>query len=113
MHGETLDWVPSALSIEGLSPHARGNRSFPSRSSHLRGTIPACTGKPSRSASTTSNARDYPRMHGETSGCDPEELREQGLSPHARGNQRLAQHFPDVGGTIPACTGKPPIPRWL
>ena len=107
MHGETRCFGRALRKVQGLSPHARGNRSFSPQHSGTSGTIPACTGKPRRSARSLPAARDYPRMHGETRRARQRHVGAPGLSPHARGNPGMPVTSAYCSGTIPACTGKP------
>ena len=54
----------------GRSPRVRGRLLPPSRSSALRGTIPACAGKTSANSARERNAWDDPRVCGEDSETD-------------------------------------------
>ena len=71
------------------------------------GSIPACTGKPDTSLRLAAVPGVYPRMYGETAGRrrPPDDFA--GLSPHVRGNPRIAPRRPWQSRSIPACTGKP------
>ena len=72
------------------------------------GSIPACTGKPLPYLLPPEEGEVYPRMYGETiASCDADRWR-RGLSPHVRGNQRIALPYCIMYRSIPACTGKPP-----
>ena len=111
VHGETDPNAVFTGSIHGLSPRARGNPGRVRREAVAERTIPACTGKPPAKCPCSTDPRDYPRVHGETS---PTILRNPcatGLSPRARGNRKEGRPRQAMSGTIPACTGKPP-PRW-
>ncbi len=71
------------------------------------GPIPACAGEPLCARSIHSGAWAYPRMRG---GTGPKDFRNgcsTGLSPHARGNQRLQLAGSAQAGPIPACAGEP------
>ena len=76
----------SSQPATGLSPHVRGNPQAHLAVVHGAGSIPACTGKPSTSASYRSGDGVYPRMYGETPDATIERLHPDGLSPHVRGN---------------------------
>ena len=66
VHGETVSDTLDTLFGWGLSPRARGNLRHPARVAVQPGTIPACTGKPTRPADRIVFQKDYPRVHGET-----------------------------------------------
>ena len=51
--------------------------------------------------------RVYPRVYGETPVGAHAAIRRPGLSPRVRGNQVEPQRAVQIGGSIPACTGKP------
>ena len=111
MYGETPASANRRCAGSGLSPHVRGNRPRGDRGAGAAGSIPACTGKPTISRQSRRKRRVYPRMYGETvAGLPPLRLAV-GLSPHVRGNQEQASFLDDVGGSIPACTGKPGVGR--
>ena len=107
MYGETKLPARHGGGGRGLSPHVRGNRTgTPLRGTH-RGSIPACTGKPTACRVCRMACGVYPRMYGETIAVPASTLFGMGLSPHVRGNPP-----PDTAGvlrdgSIPACTGKP------
>ena len=108
--GETCRWSKNGRSIQGLSPHARGNlRSRPPRCTD-RGSIPARAGKPHYIFPCSNPERVYPRTRGETSKRDTLSLIAQGLSPHARGNQYVGGLSIIALGSIPARAGKPIAP---
>ena len=102
-----MDRGLSASHVRGLSPHVRGNRREPDRRRTAAGSIPACTGKPTRSTPRSSCRGVYPRMYGETLNAAEVDWQTYGLSPHVRGNHpRPSPRLPS-DGSIPACTGKP------
>ena len=78
-----------------------------SKSPLIRGSIPACTGKPHEPQLAERSERVYPRMYGETT--DPQDCAgaPEGLSPHVRGNPVRSAPFRALSRSIPACTGKP------
>ena len=113
MYGETADEHPQSCRHVGLSPHVRGN---PERSFHARpdeGSIPACTGKPSRHSPLAIRPRVYPRMYGETENFHKHAHIPSGLSPHVRGNLCPTARRKLPRWSIPACTGKPEPARKL
>ena len=111
MYGETSIAMLQANGPRGLSPHVRGNLLNVSSTWVGVRSIPACTGKPAGVCAAAAGARVYPRMYGETQRMAPAKDRGMGLSPHVRGNQRVARGSKTRRGSIPACTGKPPGPR--
>ncbi len=93
--------------VEGLSPHARGNRQLYQRWAHCCGPIPACTGEPACRLIAGQWEGAYPRMHGGTPAVQSDFALPAGLSPHARGNRHGASPGSEYVGPIPACTGEP------
>ena len=93
--------------VHGLSPRARGNRSSMHRRFYCRGSIPACTGEPSRAAARSSPVSVYPRVHGGTNHPLHRPSPMGGLSPRARGNRFAADFQRICQRSIPACTGEP------
>ena len=97
--------------LVGLSPRVRGNLTddFP-LVMNVR-SIPACTGEPMQSVSTSAAAWVYPRVYGGTELDARKRLLGNGLSPRVRGNRPgLGRPLPRRG-SIPACTGEPPACR--
>ncbi len=107
MRGGTLPeyWL-SGLST-GLSPHARGNQSWPVPLPAWPGPIPACAGEPPRPCGLQSKAWAYPRMRGGTGVGSSTSAERSGLSPHARGNHCPSDRQDAHQGPIPACAGEP------
>ena len=105
--GETALLDDTEFALEGLSPHARGNRRFGAGVLIRRGSIPARAGKPQRRQSASRLARVYPRTRGETASSHCVRTRPTGLSPHARGNRWRRSRFRRRSGSIPARAGKP------
>ena len=66
MYGETCRGELMESDEMGLSPHVRGNLFGKGNVRRELGSIPACTGKPSRRPSPAGQAGVYPRMYGET-----------------------------------------------
>ena len=105
MHGEHSIMSPVHKSRSGLSPYARGTQSrFIAAAIALR-FIPVCTGNtpPGELILTTTSV--YPRMHGEHDIAVVVNLRHRGLSPYARGTQRLLNRVRGSERFIPVCTG--------
>ena len=71
------------------------------------GPIPARAGEPSSSSGGSGRTRAYPRSRGGTVVSPFKLLMCEGLSPLARGNQRLFLILDFVLGPIPARAGEP------
>ncbi len=107
MRGGTVKAQADRIGLEGLSPHARGNR-LEVRIAHLLdGPIPACAGEPCSDRSSQKPCGAYPRMRGGTAKNPLNRLAARGLSPHARGNHIPADLVAFDAGPIPACAGEP------
>ena len=64
--GETCRRGPPRYSEAGLSPRVRGNLNVLEQEASLRGSIPACAGKPVRIGLSRPFSTVYPRVCGET-----------------------------------------------
>ena len=107
MCGETaLDPVTPGAD-NGPSPRVRGNLVYGNAHTGKVGSIPACAGKPSRRKAKTVKSRVHPRVCGETSRRSSSVRRSPGPSPRVRGNLGRPLDDEGVGGSIPACAGKP------
>ena len=95
---------------EGLSPRVRGNPPLLLLLT-LLGSIPACAGEPTTSATRPTGARVYPRVCGGTDLLFEVELADEGLSPRVRGNHRQVVLRDTGEGSIPACAGEPSFIR--
>ena len=73
----------------------------------LRGSIPACAGKPCVASGRGSLGRVHPRVRGEAADIDYTTLRNWGPSPRARGSHGQGSREDRRHGSIPACAGKP------
>ena len=119
MYGETNIALSADVQGRGLSPHVRGNLPYSLNGPPALGSIPACTGKPRRKVQAPKRRRVYPRMYGETADRRRRRNHGRGLSPHVRGNHESGARVLRTGGSIPACTGKPPpgsaatMPLWV
>ena len=98
------------VSPMGLSPHIRGNLDFNTRAQLCQGSIPAHTGEPLTPAPSIASGGVYPRTYGGTNTVRPDRSRRLGLSPHIRGNRRIACNPSNEEGSIPAHTGEPLTP---
>ena len=109
-HGATQVAADLGLTLEGLSPLARGN--LPASEMHLCpcGPIPARTGQPKAGAEQGAPWGAYPRSHGATPLKVDAAGLEQGLSPLARGNPKTKARRWCTAGPIPARTGQPAWP---
>ena len=124
------------MSSVGLSPRVRGSHHRKRQRGYGPGSIPACAGKPRRSAPPGSLKRVYPRVCGEASQTALRLARHKGLyprvcggttidvshhttysglSPRVRGNPTGCGLYVTFSGSIPACAGEPgtPAPRRL
>ena len=109
VYGETPTRSCLLSPCGGLSPRVRGNRTLHHPRDGVRGSIPACTGKPLLSRPCSNPIAVYPRVYGETLTALSGVLTDWGLSPRVRGNPD-DQHDRHAGrGSIPACTGKPAV----
>ena len=107
VYGETtVYWSPSAAAW-GLSPRVRGNQLGVVDRIVVRGSIPACTGKPFVEPIKGGRQRVYPRVYGETLLMQSADVLVTGLSPRVRGNPKGQVGAGNRLGSIPACTGKP------
>ena len=110
--GGTPATRPAALVAPGLSPRVRGNLDQRSPATGRRRSIPACAGEPQFRRLRLRLPRVYPRVCGGTQSgpnpCNPA----QGLSPRVRGNPPGAGLGRRHLGSIPACAGEPPPPRY-
>ncbi len=91
----------------GLSPRARGNPSSSLVTVSAVGPIPASAGEPCRLVLAATMRGAYPRERGGTGQRHASPIRQQGLSPRARGNLHFAISFRDNLGPIPASAGEP------
>ena len=107
MYGETMNCSTKRTCPTGLSPHVRGNLHGGRDAGRGGGSIPACTGKPDLHGRPAAAPRVYPRMYGETEIVMKYRIKQEGLSPHVRGNPRYTLARKVEKGSISACTGKP------
>ena len=105
--GETACTDQDAEKLQGLSPRVRGNQIGQQDFLALRGSIPACAGKPLARVNNVAHCGVYPRVCGETAFFASMLEGSPGLSPRVRGNRDPPHLFADVDGSIPACAGKP------
>ena len=85
--GETSNPSTSDLYPQGLSPRVRGNQPKMMMKAPMRGSIPACAGKPSVTSPVSTRNGVYPRVCGE--------------------NPTQNARYSSTLGSIPACAGKP------
>ena len=111
VYGGTLHSSPTSAPVSGLSPRVRGNLHRRANVGQVRGSIPACTGEPSRLSCVCPWLAVYPRVYGGTWQSLLEVAGEQGLSPRVRGNPQLRAEVHLRRGSIPACTGEPRTQR--
>ena len=107
MYGESQRARDQRNRKRGLSPRVRGIRSVRVRFPHKAGSIPACTGNPSKGVEDVILEAVYPRVYGESSVVPSPQSPRTGLSPRVRGIRRQLRVFVGRRGSIPACTGNP------
>ena len=107
VYGGTLLRHVNIQSVWGLSPRVRGNLRAPGSRIPCDGSIPACTGEPSRGESRDRASRVYPRVYGGTPPSGRSMKANAGLSPRVRGNPARLSVYPCMRRSIPACTGEP------
>ena len=126
--GEARGGTDEPLDGEGPSPRVRGSQVGSEGGPLPLGSIPACAGKPSRAATSTSAAWVHPRVCGEAviifdpngnrRGSIPAcagkpfetawtTLRNPGPSPRVRGSRVGLARAAATRRSIPACAGKP------
>ena len=113
----------------GLSPRVRGNRLTGQSMTATCRSIPACTGEPLVCCRIRRVIQVYPRVYGGTQRQQHHLVDSAGLSPRVRGNPGAIAKSPDcirsiprvrgnrrpcygkvhATGSIPACTGEPPV----
>ncbi len=71
------------------------------------GSIPACTGEPTRGETALRSHGVYPRVYGGTSFWAATAYGVKGLSPRVRGNRTRWRSRLLSARSIPACTGEP------
>ena len=91
----------------GLSPRVRGI--LPAQRSRIEiiGSIPACTGNPTRKPFQGRVQAVYPRVYGESAGGAKSDCSASGLSPRVRGIPCYQRAGYRCERSIPACTGNP------
>ncbi len=110
VYGEASRHSSAHERTSGLSPRVRGSRNRPDPRSLPGRSIPACTGKPSKSRTNRSSVAVYPRVYGEASVSSRIPMVRRGLSPRVRGSLSIGSVCPMLTRSIPACTGKPTRP---
>ena len=93
----------------GLSPRVRGNQILDTSCNSIFRSIPACTGEPVPPHLRHPLLWVYPRVYGGTNLLGVLGKLVWGLSPRVRGNQFRQYRLWCYMGSIPACTGEPPL----
>ena len=101
---ETNQALP--LPFGGLSPRVRGNLEHVGRGDLVVGSIPACTGEPSKRWAARANEGLSPRVRGNRK-READHPGHPGLSPRVRGNLERVTGAYGCARSIPACTGEP------
>ena len=91
----------------GPSPSARGSPGGAEGGRAPAGSIPVCTGEPSRRRPSWSGRAVHPRLHGGASRAAARTSHSFGPSPSARGSPARGHGGRLVRGSIPVCTGEP------
>ena len=107
VYGESDSLADRPPRVKGLSPRVRGIPAPLAGLGQVAGSIPACTGNPSRGWSRRPGWAVYPRVYGESRWKTRAKIGCMGLSPRVRGILRRAVTPPAGPGSIPACTGNP------
>ena len=81
-HGNATYGVTDGV---GSSPHVRGAPVVTPLPVAANGIIPACAGSTNRKRLVQRKAWDHPRMCGEHTFAELDEIRAEGSSPHVRG----------------------------
>ncbi len=105
--GGTTPESMEGVSIFGLSPRVRGNRSLPHRPRPAERSIPARAGEPRPPVGPVAPPGVYPRACGGTIIIEQDAPGHQGLSPRVRGNRSGCQCGRRASGSIPARAGEP------
>ena len=105
--GGTAGVAHHGLSVVGLSPRVRGNRTAAWSRPPPRGSIPARAGEPHAAVCWRSRSRVYPRACGGTVSARAAAAVEAGLSPRVRGNPTDPATAIENNGSIPARAGEP------
>ena len=105
--GEAALRAPVLRKAPGPSPRVRGSRLRPASCASSTGSIPACAGKPSGSASSRRQGWVHPRVCGEAYAGNTSIGIPMGPSPRVRGSPRHRPCAAADVGSIPACAGKP------
>ncbi len=99
------------LGTTGLSPCVRGYPCCAVACAPICGSIPVCTGLPTRAAGDHRVAKVYPRVYGATSSRSDRRTPIRGLSPCVRGYHFSHPKGPWGERSIPVCTGLPRLPK--
>ncbi len=90
----------------GSPPRARGEHPTGDRITQHRGITPACAGRTITPGSSSSRARDHPRVRGENLNRLSPECTVYGSPPRARGERQLERDQLQGFGITPACAGR-------
>ena len=99
------------LGASGPSPRVRGSQPPESSPCSASGSIPACAGKPAVGVVQARVIRVHPRVCGEAWVTQLAGSFVKGPSPRVRGSLLPSSPIVPRLGSIPACAGKPRIPR--
>ena len=105
--GEAVSAGGASSSSSGPSPRVRGSRPRSGQGGGIRGSIPACAGKPPPGLGSFHPTRVHPRVCGEAVSGRPSHCSRNGPSPRVRGSRICRPHSAHRMRSIPACAGKP------
>ena len=97
--------------VPGPSPRVRGSPHGPLVRPLVDGSIPACAGKPRARWPARPGRPVHPRVCGEAVARWMMLQQVSGPSPRVRGSRADRRGQPRGSRSIPACAGKPPVPR--
>ena len=107
MCGEAAGVLAVADPDPGPSPRVRGSLGGDCHAPGVRGSIPACAGKPAACCSGVVEVGVHPRVCGEASEILIAARPYMGPSPRVRGSPQRDDRPLGLWGSIPACAGKP------
>ena len=90
----------------GSPPRARGEAIRKNRRNGRTGITPACAGRSALKSAQPAFCGDHPRVRGEKSSIDHENLSRAGSPPRARGEGHQIRKPRVSGGITPACAGR-------
>ena len=105
LRGEHRTGARRSSRARGLPPLARGAPDRRRRLGAVHGPTPACAGSTTRTLSTATRSRAYPRLRGEHACSSVRNAATRGLPPLARGARQQRPVPVGRAGPTPACAG--------